>query len=824
MQPLSLTLKGFRGIRDGLGRDTLTLDFEKLADGAELVAIAGANGRGKTTVMDNMHPYLTMPSRAAVAGPGGFSYYDHVSLPENEKDLTWAHEGRSYRSQVVIRLNGRRRTEAFLFVLDNSGMWQAVRMEDGTISDGKVETYTRCVEAICGSADTFFTSVFSAQGKRQLSAYRNAEIKTLLADLLGQEEIRALGQKAAETARLLKAGLSAIRQELAGIDEDRTRVAGEHQRLNDAEDRVAQGVVDRQSAQHALEIIRSRHAQLSAERDQSRATEVRRAQLVVERQSLIEAGQQAAAALKVQYEGEQQRLDRLQQRIANRLSQERSRRLVLHNTQRQCFAVLATADAVQRATVRLPLAERVLSLRNTRTASCRQKAQHLAQCQGTERIAEQKLVGIEREAGKAALKAEELAHRFSLTGEVPCVGTDLQGQCKLLGDAREAQTLIPSAKGQITRLSREKAQAQQELSAIRQQRDALSGAPQALLWAEHLGEIARERASRFAVLAARAGEMMQARAGLASAEQELAALVQGETPSDGVETPEEQAERQQIIAARQVIAEQIGRQSQHFRVTLKRLEEALVALPDPCDERQLVIAGQALAQASEAVTAAERSHLMAVRDAQTLEALSLQARALATRRSQVETRMAHVETELGGWNLFARCMSHDGLIALAIDDAGPALSGLANDLLLACYGPRFTVSIHTLVETGKGEQKEGFDIVVYDGESGDSKSVGLMSGGERVWINECLTRAVALYLAQHSGRRYATLFSDEADGALDPERKRMFMAMKREVLRLGGYEREFFVSQTPELTAMADTVIDLEAQMAAVGLADCAEA
>ncbi|MDP1532819.1 MAG: DNA repair protein, partial [Rubrivivax sp.] len=120
-------------------------------------------------------------------------------------------------------------------------------------------------------------------------------------------------------------------------------------------------------------------------------------------------------------------------------------------------------------------------------------------------------------------------------------------------------------------------------------------------------------------------------------------------------------------------------------------------------------------------------------------------------------------------------------------------------------------SIHTLVETGKGEQREGFDIVVHDGESGESKSVGLMSGGERVWINESLTRAVALYLAQHSGRRYTTLFCDEADGALDPDRKRMFMAMKREVLRLGGYEREFFVSQTPELTAMADAVIDLDA-------------
>jgi hypothetical protein len=79
-----------------------------------------------------------------------------------------------------------------------------------------------------------------------------------------------------------------------------------------------------------------------------------------------------------------------------------------------------------------------------------------------------------------------------------------------------------------------------------------------------------------------------------------------------------------------------------------------------------------------------------------------------------------------------------------------------------------------------------------------------------VWINEALTRAIALYLAQNSGRNYETLFSDEADGPLDPERKRMFMAMKREVLRLGGYKREWFCSQTPELTAAADAVIDLE--------------
>jgi len=814
MQPLSLTLKGFRGIRDGLGRDVLTLDFERLADGAELVAIVGANGRGKTTVMDNMHPYLTMPSRAGVAGPGGFSYYDHVCLPENEKDLIWAHDGRSYRSQVAVRLNGRRKTEAFLFVLADDGAWKPVALDDGTVSDGKVDTYTRCVESICGSADTFFTSVFSAQGKRQLSAYRNAEIKTLLADLLGQDEIRALGQKAAETARLLKTGLAAIRQEQASLDEEARRIEGEQRRLDGAQARVAQRLSTRQAAQAEQESARTRHAQLLAEREQAQGVEARRRQLQGECQAVIQTGKEVIEALQAQDRGEQQRLERLDQRIAQRLGQERSRRQVLQNQRRQCLTLLAGAQAVRHGERRLPLAERVLSLRSARVGTWREHVQHLTQCQATERMARQKLSGIEREAGQAVLKAEELARRFGLTGEVPCAGTDLQGQCKLLGDAREAQALMPSAEGTIQRLGREKSTVQKELDALREQHQALAAAPQALARAEHRAERARARASRFALLAAQAGEMARAWATLAEIDQELTELGTAPGPDAAadrpVETPEEAAERQQIGAARQAIAYQHEQQAKHYRATLDRLKQALAALPAPYDQQRLIDAQTRMEQAAQSVTAAEQAHLSAVRDAETLGVLMQQATALAGRHARVASRIAQVETELGNWNLFAKCMSNDGLIALAIDDAGPALSALANDLLLACYGPRFTVSIQTLVETGKGEQKEGFDIVVHDGESGESKSVGLMSGGERVWINECLIRVVALYLAQHTGRRYGALFSDEADGPLDPERKRMFMAMKREVLRLGGYEREFFVSQTPELTAMADAVIDMD--------------
>lgn len=365
MKPLSLTLTGFRGIRDGLGRDLLTLDFERLAGDARLVAIAGGNGRGKTTVMDNMHPYLTMPSRASAAGSGGFSYYDHVCLPESEKDLTWEHEGRRYRSQVVIRSNGKRRTEAYLFA-QHGEHWRPLALADGTVSDGKVETYACCVEGLCGSAETFFTSVFSAQGKRQLAAYKNAEIKTLLADLLGLEEIRALGGKATDTAKLLKAGLLAIRQEQAGLDEEARRIASERARLADADTRVAQATARKSDAQRALDAVRIAEAGLAAAQAQARQVYGQRSALCAERQAAIEAGRQAAVALDAQEAGELQRLGRLQQRLAARLAQTRARRQTLDAARRPLLDVAARATTVQRADRRHALADRIVAAHTSR--------------------------------------------------------------------------------------------------------------------------------------------------------------------------------------------------------------------------------------------------------------------------------------------------------------------------------------------------------------------------------------------------------------------------------------------------------------------------
>jgi exonuclease SbcC len=820
MQPLSLTLKGFRGIRDGLGRDELTLDFEQLAGNARLIAVVGSNGRGKSTLMECMTPYSTMPSRAAAAGPGGFTFYDHVFLAESVKDLTWAHEGRSYRSQIVIRLAGKRRTEAYLHVIDEHGQWQPVRLDDGTVSDGKVATYDRCIEAICGSADTFFTSVFAAQGKRALSAYRNAEIKALLADLLGQAQIQALGQKATETARLLRAGLGVTRQEATGLEAEAQRLGTERGRIAGAPARLQQADVARQQAHRGLEVAQASHAREVAAQEQGVGIEQRRQQLLGERQAAVDADDQARARLRTRERAERDHLDQLARRIAARTEATRDKRRNLERSRQRYGSVLEGSAAVRRASHRLPLVEQLLLRRTERTQARREQVNALERSCAAMSLGEQKVAALEREAGKAALHAQDLARRFGLTREVPCVGTELQGHCKLLADAHEAQALVPSAKVQIERLGVEIAALRAELATKQQERVGLNVAPLQLVAAERREAVARARVATYSSLAAQRPACDQAAVAMEEIERELRGLG-GEHGVAEAETVDECEERARIEVARQAIAAELDQQAVLARASLARIDRAIAGLPARNDGRRVAAAVEALAQSRGQARAAEEAHLAAQRDVQRLETIDGQLASLAERRSHCGARRVRIEQALGDWTLFARCMSNDGLIALAIDDAGPELSALANSLLLASYGPRFTLSIQTLLETAKGDSREGFEILVHDAESDESKSLAWMSGGERTIIDACLTRAIALYLVQSSGRHYSTLFSDEADGALDPDRKRAFMAMKREVLQLGGYEREFFISQTPELAAMADAVIDLDSYAQVPGTACC---
>lgn len=824
MKPLSLRLKGFRGIRDGLGLDEVYLDLQALPADAQLVALAGANGKGKSTLMDNLHPFTVMPSRAGADGLGAFSYYDHLCASEAEKELVWEHDGRRYRTHLVFRMSGKRKAEAFLFegsgersdvrssdpakapASEGGALWTPVRIFDGTVSDGKMDTYERCVEAVLGSAQTFFTSVFSAQGKRQISALRNGEVKSLLADLLNLDDIRQTGQRASETARLLKAGLVSLRQERVGAADELMRAHTALVTLGDVPARITQAHQAKATASQQLTQAQATVAQAAAQREAAAVQQQRRDSLVTDRAQAVQAEAVASQAQQNALHRETQRLGQISTRGAQRAQQSNQRLRALETRRSQIATLLSMATRIAWAGRRTAVAEHVTTAWQERREHWAQQVERLKDLQRHQQTHAQRITSIEREAGQATLRVNDLARRLALTAEVPCTGTDLQGRCKLLSDAHEAQTLKPSADATVAQLAAERRTVQQILDQNLIGIKALTDAPAQLDYAEQRLSRAMDRARRLQGIAQQTSALHQAQSDLQSLNAEREQIVRDDAAFEAADA----AEREQAQQAQDAI-EAAGRErQQRHAAQLARIDADLAALPAPFDTRRLTEAQVQVEEATQRLHSSETAHAQALADGRAQDIESAQVSRLTQCLAGLDERVSRCEKESSVWTLLAKALSHDGVIALCIDDAGPALATLANDLLLSCYGPRFTVGIHTLVETAKGEAREGFDIVVHDADSGQSKSITLMSGGERVWVNECLTRAVALYLAQESGRHYATLFSDEADGPLDPERKRMFIGMKREVLRLGGYEREFFISQAPELTALADAVIDIE--------------
>jgi exonuclease SbcC len=167
----------------------------------------------------------------------------------------------------------------------------AWRLPDGTVSDGKAATYNRCVEAINGSLQTFFTSVFSAQNRRPLASYGAGEIKALLAEMLGIEHLKALSAKAGDVAKILGRALDEIQSDL-------TALAGKRQRKAEVERSVqAQGELLRDArAQRDLKRddaakLTQERATLAAKAGESATAEARLRELSVRAGELVKSGQ-----------------------------------------------------------------------------------------------------------------------------------------------------------------------------------------------------------------------------------------------------------------------------------------------------------------------------------------------------------------------------------------------------------------------------------------------------------------------------------------------------------------------------------------------------
>lgn len=803
MRPLEIYLKGFKGIRDGMGRAEIRHNLRPYRG---LVAVVGPNGSGKTTIMDNLHPFNIMPYRLK-PGAGGysersFSYYDQT-YGDAEKELTWEHAGAQYVTQIFIK--GSTKTpsmKSFLFTLVD-GLRAPYVAPDGTKSDGKTTTYDQCVRAVMGDPQMFFTAIFAAQERRRITDYGVTDMKTLLSEMLALERELMLSAAAIKHAGNLQVQLDSFQPRLRALEAAQAELASKEAELATKQGAHAAAITAQAQARAAL---------ATAQRaiGEAKARALQRDQTRVQRNLATQAVQAAEREIREAEQRLTQEMATARQHaggadLASDIGIIQTRIAGLRTRIQGYEQALAAAPDAAAAAAELDAAERAQADFGNRLAAARQVLDGLADARSAFQTIDNSLASLVREGTTVRETLAAAKVQGALVDRVPCAGTEYNSSCELLASARSAKTTQAQKQAKVDELLASYAtqKAARPAAEARVLQQGVAEAEVSRIEAERQGlqttlQTAQARHRAVSAAGETQASLTAARRDLVAAEGELTAK---RTAADA----RRQEGDQRVLEAQQAHAVAQAER----RTRLQAAQDSLATIPEEASTDDFAAAERAAVQAEALVTQEDGRVAQIGQDIGRTESAITIARAGVTAGEGVVRDVAALSEDLAWWRLLGKALGKDGVVALAIDDAGPTISTTCNDLLKTCYGPRFSIRFDTQSERKDGSFKETFDIRVFDATSDEDKSILETSGGERVWLNDGITCSFALFLGDQMGSDFKVRFSDEADGALDAARKEDYMRMKRAVAALGHYDTEFMITHTPALIDKADMVLDV---------------
>ncbi|MBI1282497.1 MAG: AAA family ATPase [Anaerolineaceae bacterium] len=252
MIPIRLELKNFLAYRSP---DPVRFD------GIHLACLIGANGAGKSSLLDAITWALWGEARAKRDDE-----LVHMGQSDMLVQLDFEQEGTNYR---VIRRRSRkgRGTGA----LD---LFSVVDGQPNTLSEPSIrETQDKINRLLRLDYETFTSSAFLQQGKADaFTTKAPSQRKQILSDILGLAQWERYEEAAKETLKTIASELSVIEQRIKDIDEELAKEPRLKQILNEAE--AAQ-----QEAEAALKVAEEKLAEVADSPAQMKAAQERKAEV-----------------------------------------------------------------------------------------------------------------------------------------------------------------------------------------------------------------------------------------------------------------------------------------------------------------------------------------------------------------------------------------------------------------------------------------------------------------------------------------------------------------------------------------------------------------
>jgi exonuclease SbcC len=798
MLPLRLEIKNFLAYRS-----PEPLRFE----GIHLACLTGANGAGKSSLLDAITWALWGKSRA---------HRDEELIHQGQNDmqvqLDFEQEGVLYR---VVRRRTRKGSVGTLdlYAQDEDNHWNNIGEPSKTATQEKITRLLRL------DYDTFVNSAFLQQGKADAFTTKTpTERKRTLSDILGLERWKTYEEAAKARLDEVEREIKLIDSTIASIDHDLMREVDLRHALEAAEKAQDEARRALEVAEAELEKVMSapgdHRAALSRKAEQEQL--LRKYEGELERiKTRIKTSEARVAALEATLNqradiergfAELQQARQDDQTLGDKLSALKTFDEQKHKLEMQIAAERAKLESDARETMgKIGELQRRVDEANPDELS--QVQADVLSLQATELQRDslrETLAALREERASCEMEQKTLATQGSQLKDRIARLKEAEGAtCPLCGqplDAESREELIARLEAELVDFRAGWATRRERIAAI--EREIADGQKTMESWERDLMPLAklREREGalreRISKAEAYALEIEAAQATLTALQTalanedyahdlraELAALLQ-QREEIGYDSDRHRAARARLDTYRdyekrqaqlEVAEEQLPAARAELDEAIRSRDEKLADIEALKTQIALAVDEIAALEAQVHIYNARNQEVMTLRQSerraydklvsarQELHALEGQRQ----RKTTLEARREVCTETRARYSELRDAFSKNGIPAMMIETAIPELEQTANRLLARMTDGRMSLKMETQREKVTGGMAETLDIHIAD-ELG-TRSYETFSGGEAFRINFAVRVALSQLLARRAGAHLRTLFIDEGFGTQDED-------------------------------------------------------
>lgn len=712
---LSLSLRGSVGIRDGQHKEDFEINFESYEDG--VVCLIGNCGKGKSTLLENCHPYPQMLTREG-------TLKDHFYLKDSHRILLYKDEnGLYYRiSMLIDGKTATGKTSYFVETSKDREVWHSLPEVDGSL-----DCYKKWVEQTFGSIDVFLRTAFFAKeptkNATDIAATTKSERMELLSKLAGTDQLKEVSVIA--------------REQRKEVEKTAEKIESEIESYNRYEDSIKENENDITSWSNELEGLEKTIAI-----DEKTVSELKAKDTEYQK---VKAVADANKALKQQYQksfDETKALfDKFDEAVNNSIlfnKVDSSNKVISDN------APLITDRMKKSKEVNKKIEELTESILKEQKKESEKKLE-VSKIESEIKFCESQIVDIEEVC--------------------PTCGQPISEHKK-----QELLSHINKSKDELGRLGKEYVKARNKVCECK--------------------SIIQDIESERDVLA---DERVRIEGSLAD--------LQSETHSceEFLETVDE-------IYTEHTYAEAV---EEHQKLS-KELDELRRHLDEVSDETALEDVSEKLAEAERRLQSDMNRKAELNADIKAAQKENEKYRKELDSVADKKAELKELNEKINAYLFIEDAFSNNGIPAIELRESAPEIADIANKILADSYGNKFEIRFGSTSELKtKRKANEDFNIIVYDSENGDEKTIDLVSSGERIWIKQALFYAFSIVQMNRTGFNFRTRLIDESDGSLDGGLRPKYLKMVTAAHKFALSRITILITHSQEIKDIAQQIIEI---------------